>query len=176
MEKRDEEVRQLVMLASMADEAMIFNDPKKEMYQDFRKCLEKRGYEVMCIDLRNSQYSDKWNPLGAMINKYKKLEKEFTEYSRIAGNAGCAYRDLYNKLYDESDYDEIRDTCDFSFPLDDDELDDLKDKAETYKEFSMDALWEMKKLEKAYKELTGRDIKEDLEKNEQMLKKGVTND
>ena len=51
-----------------------------------------------------------------------------------------------------------------SFPLDDDELDDLKDKAETYEEFSMDALWEMKKLEKAYKELTGRDIKEDLEK------------
>ena len=82
MEKKDEEVRQLVMLASMADEAMIFNDPKKEMYQDFHKCLEKRGYEVMCIDLRNSQYSDKWNPLGAMINKYKKLEKEFTEYSR----------------------------------------------------------------------------------------------
>lgn len=48
--------------------------------------------------------------------------------------------------------------------LKDDELDDLKDKAETYEEFSMDALWEMKKLEKAYKELTGRDIKEDLEK------------
>ena len=48
--------------------------------------------------------------------------------------------------------------------MDDDELDDLKDKAETYEEFSMDALWEMKKLEKAYKELTGRDIKEDLEK------------
>lgn len=99
-----------------------------------------------------------------LINKYKKLEKEFTEYSRIAGNADCAYRDLYNKLYDESDYDEIRDTCDFSFPLDDDELDDLKDKAETYEEFSMDALWEMKKLEKEYKELTGRDIKDDLEK------------
>ena len=130
MEKKDEKVRQLVMLASMADEAMIFNDSKKEMYQDIHKCLEKRGYEVMCIDLRNSQYSDKWNPLGAMINKYKKLEKEFTEYSRIAGNADCAYRDLYNKLYDESEYDEIRDTCDFSFPLDDDELDDLKDKAE----------------------------------------------
>lgn len=60
-------VRQLVMLASMADEAMIFNDPKKEMYQDFHKYLEKRGYEVMCIDLRNSQYSDKWNPLGAIV-------------------------------------------------------------------------------------------------------------
>lgn len=30
MEKKDEEVRQLVMLASMADEAMIFNNSKKE--------------------------------------------------------------------------------------------------------------------------------------------------
>mgnify|MGYP000284388141 CR=1 FL=1 len=38
----------------------------------------------------------------------------------------------------------------------------------------MDALWEMKKLEKTYKELTGRDIKEDLEKTN--VKNGVTND
>ena len=37
------------------------------MYQDFHKYLEKRGYEVMCIDLRNAQYSDKWNPLGAIV-------------------------------------------------------------------------------------------------------------
>ena len=33
MEKKDQKVCPLVMLASMADEAMIFNDPKKEMYQ-----------------------------------------------------------------------------------------------------------------------------------------------
>ena len=35
-------VRQLVMIVSMAGESMIFNDPKKEMYFDFRNFLEKK--------------------------------------------------------------------------------------------------------------------------------------
>lgn len=60
-------VRQLVMLASMADEAMIFNDPKKEMYQDFHEYLENKGYEVKCVDFRNPQYSDRWNPMEAIV-------------------------------------------------------------------------------------------------------------
>ncbi|MFV0381435.1 MAG: hypothetical protein ACK5KR_04355 [Breznakia sp.] len=36
-------IRQLVMLCSMAGESMVFNDPKKEFYFDFRKYLEKKG-------------------------------------------------------------------------------------------------------------------------------------
>lgn len=67
-------VRQLVMLASMANESMIFNDPKKEMYQDFHIYLEKRGYKVYCIDLRNMQYSNCWNPLDTIIDAVNKCD------------------------------------------------------------------------------------------------------
>ena len=56
-------VRQLVMLASMAGESMIFNDCKKEMYQDFHIYLEKKGYDVYCLDFRFAQYSDALNPI-----------------------------------------------------------------------------------------------------------------
>lgn len=56
-------VRQLVMLCSMAGESMLFNDPKKEMYQDFKIYLESKGYDVYCLDFRNAQYSNGWNPM-----------------------------------------------------------------------------------------------------------------
>ncbi len=68
-------VRQLVMLASMADESMIFHDPKKEMYNAFHKYLENKGYTVHCIDFRNPEYSDHWNPLDD-ITYWTKLQKE----------------------------------------------------------------------------------------------------
>lgn len=62
-------VRQLVMIVSMAGESMIFNDPKKEMYFDFRNFLEKKkDYKVNCLDFRNLQYNDGWNPLDSIID------------------------------------------------------------------------------------------------------------
>lgn len=62
-------VRQLAMIVSMAGESMIFNDPKKEMYFDFRNFLEKKkDYKVNCLDFRNLQYSDGWNPLDSIID------------------------------------------------------------------------------------------------------------
>ena len=64
-------VRQLVMLASMAGESMIFNDPKKEMYQDFHKYLSNHGYEVKCLDFRRPEVSDTWNPLDDIIYMVK---------------------------------------------------------------------------------------------------------
>lgn len=61
-------VRELVWLASRAEESMIFNDPKKEMYYDFKNYLvNEKGYQVYCLDLRNLQYSDNWNPLDTII-------------------------------------------------------------------------------------------------------------
>lgn len=64
-------VRQLVMICSLADESMIFNDPKKEMYYDFHHYLEKRGYDIYVLDFRNPEYSDQWNPLDAIIECFR---------------------------------------------------------------------------------------------------------
>lgn len=76
-------VRQLVMLASMADESMLFHDPKKEMYNAFHKYLENKGYTVHCIDFRNPEYSDHWNPLDD-ITYWTNLgmEDEADEYTQ----------------------------------------------------------------------------------------------
>lgn len=67
-------VRVLVWLISRAKESMIFNDPKKEMYYDFRKYLKKKGYKVYCLDFRNLQYSDNWNPLD-MVTEYMESDE-----------------------------------------------------------------------------------------------------
>ena len=64
-------VRQLVMIASMAGESMIFNDPKKEMYQDFHKYLRNKGYDVYCLDFRNLEYSNAWNPFEDIIYAFE---------------------------------------------------------------------------------------------------------
>lgn len=68
-------VRQLVMICSMAEESMIFNDPKKEMYYDFKEYLERKNYDVYCLDMRNLEYSDCWNPLDTIIDCYSKKEE-----------------------------------------------------------------------------------------------------
>lgn len=50
-------VRQLVMIVSMAGESMIFNDPKKEMYFDFRNFLEKKKIiklTVLILEIYNT--------------------------------------------------------------------------------------------------------------------------
>lgn len=64
-------VRQLVMIASMAGESMIFNDPKKEMYQDFHKYLRNKEYDVYCLDFRNLEYSNAWNPFEDIIYAFE---------------------------------------------------------------------------------------------------------
>ena len=75
-------VRQLVMLASMASESMIFHDPKKEMYNDFHLYLSKKGYKVHVIDFRNPEYSDHWNPLDDITNWAVKDPDEADEYAQ----------------------------------------------------------------------------------------------
>ena len=75
-------VRQLVMLASMASESMIFHDPKKEMYNDFHLYLSKKGYKVHVIDFRNPEYSDHWNPLDDITDWAVKDPDEADEYAQ----------------------------------------------------------------------------------------------
>lgn len=71
-------IRQLVIISSFADESMIFNDPKKEMYYDFYPFLKnKRGYDCYCLDFRNPEYSDCWNPCDSIIECFG--EEELTD-------------------------------------------------------------------------------------------------
>ncbi|MDH6367399.1 MULTISPECIES: VirD4-like conjugal transfer protein, CD1115 family [unclassified Breznakia] len=58
---------QFFFLIMKALESGIAHDPKKELYQHFHVLLENAGYKVYCLDFRNLQYSNCWNPLNNII-------------------------------------------------------------------------------------------------------------
>lgn len=55
--------------------SMLISDPKGELYSLHTKALEKRGYDVKVLDLRNPYCSIRWNP----------LEKPFLQYQKMLG-------------------------------------------------------------------------------------------
>lgn len=55
--------------------SMLISDPKGELYSLHAKALEKRGYDVKILDLRNPYCSIRWNP----------LEKPFIQYQEMLG-------------------------------------------------------------------------------------------
>ena len=55
--------------------SMLISDPKGELYSLHAKALEKRGYDVKILDLRNPYCSIRWNP----------LEKPFMQYQEMLG-------------------------------------------------------------------------------------------
>ena len=63
--------------------SMIIADPKGELYSLHAKSLEKRGYEIKILDLRNPYCSVRWNPLEKPYLWYQEMlniEKQVKEY------------------------------------------------------------------------------------------------
>ena len=67
--------------------SMLITDPKGELYQKHKESLEKKGYKVEVIDLRNPYTSTKWNPLEEIYvdydiasNIYRYVEKKGDKY------------------------------------------------------------------------------------------------
>lgn len=54
--------------------SMIINDPKGELIAMSKETLEKRGYEVLLLNLTNPSNSMSYNPLELIIQAYKKEE------------------------------------------------------------------------------------------------------
>lgn len=62
--------------------SMFISDPKGELYRDHALHLEKEGYEVKVLDLRNPYNSIRWNPLERAYMFYQRminLDKEVIE-------------------------------------------------------------------------------------------------
>ena len=47
---------------------MVFSDPKGEIYANLGPSLEKVGYDVLVLNLKNTQESSSWNPLANTYN------------------------------------------------------------------------------------------------------------
>lgn len=55
--------------------SMLISDPKGELYSLHAKALEKRGYDVKVLDLRNPYCSIRWNPLEKPFLQYQQMLK-----------------------------------------------------------------------------------------------------
>ena len=62
-----------ILAASKTMPSMFISDPKGELYQLHAGALEKRGYEVKVLDLRNPYHSVRWNPLERPFLNYRRM-------------------------------------------------------------------------------------------------------
>ena len=61
----------LIHILAQGDESLIIADPKGELYERTSPYLNKNGYDISCINLRDIGLGQVWNPLTNMYNLYK---------------------------------------------------------------------------------------------------------
>ncbi len=64
------EIMPLIFNLGYADESMVINDTKGELYNTTASFLKKQGYKIHVINLRNALASDGWNPLHLAYKYY----------------------------------------------------------------------------------------------------------
>ena len=55
--------------------SIVISDPKKELYEKHAKSLEKAGYKITTLDLREPYSSARWNPMSVLVRRIR-LVKE----------------------------------------------------------------------------------------------------
>ncbi|MCR5078731.1 MAG: type IV secretory system conjugative DNA transfer family protein [Bacilli bacterium] len=65
-----------VYTLGLAGENMVITDPKGEIYEKTSGFLEKKGYDVKVLNLRDMNHSDCWNPLEESYHLYHSGKKE----------------------------------------------------------------------------------------------------
>lgn len=66
------EIMPLIFNLGYANESMVINDTKGELYSTTANFLKERGYDIKVINLRDAFNSDRWNPLHLPYKYYKK--------------------------------------------------------------------------------------------------------
>lgn len=72
-------VLQSICLLGLAGESMVMSDPKAELFEYTSEFLQKIGYEVICIDFRNTEKSTRYNLLQPVIDAVKRNDIEKAE-------------------------------------------------------------------------------------------------
>jgi type IV secretion system protein VirD4 len=80
-------VQPMVSILAKAGESMIITDPKGEIYRDNGTLLEKNGYNIIVLNLRDPELGNAWNPL-AMPYQYFKAGK-FDKASELLEDLGA---------------------------------------------------------------------------------------
>ncbi|ELL44223.1 type IV secretory system conjugative DNA transfer family protein [Spiroplasma melliferum] len=82
---------------------LIFTDPKGELYDVLSKLLQKNGYEVLVLNLRDPKNSSSWNPLAISYKYYydsvtiaKELKYFIVKNQKHLEKYVCYYHDEFN--------------------------------------------------------------------------------
>ena len=66
----------MIQMSRMAEESIVVNDPKGELYKITAKKLEEEGYKTIVIDFFDPRYGNNWNPLTLPYKLYKEGNKD----------------------------------------------------------------------------------------------------
>lgn len=66
----------LANIVARSGESMLVADPKGEVYENCKDCLNRLGYKTHVINLRSPDKSDSWNPLGLPYRYYKSGDED----------------------------------------------------------------------------------------------------
>ena len=65
--------------------SIIVADPKKELYEKHAKQLEKEGYKISVLDLREPYSSARWNPMNVLIRRIQMVKEMEQNYEQRDG-------------------------------------------------------------------------------------------
>ena len=74
-----------VLARSKGKPSLVISDPKKELYEKHAKLLEKEGYKISVLDLREPYSSEHWNPMNVLIRRIR-LVKDLEYHLEHKGN------------------------------------------------------------------------------------------
>lgn len=60
-----------VLAKSSGKPSIVISDPKKELYEKHARTLEKEGYKISVLDLREPYSSERWNPMNVLIRRIR---------------------------------------------------------------------------------------------------------
>ena len=71
-----------VLGKSKGKPSIVISDPKKELYEKHARTLEKEGYKISVLDLREPYSSERWNPMNVLLRRTQ-MYKELVEKANL---------------------------------------------------------------------------------------------
>jgi type IV secretion system protein VirD4 len=98
-----------VLAKSKGKPTIVISDPKKELYERHAKQLEKQGYTISVLDLREPYSSARWNPMNVLIRRIRQIkelennlqQKDGKYYG--AGETFLSYKDAKTRVQELKD-------------------------------------------------------------------------
>ncbi len=93
-----------VHLLADAGESMVINDPKGEIYRRTSGHLEKNGYQLFVLNLRDPRLGNSWNPLSIPYDFYVRgsIDKANELVNDIANNLALSHISQKDPFWDYS--------------------------------------------------------------------------